>query len=563
MLLRPIRYLLWVVGNLFRRLARPPEYVSFLLEGAYEELPPPKAPFVQRKLLGGTKPSVSLKELAERFRRIAGDRRVKGVVLHIRPLTTQFAHLQTLRDLIGELRAAGKRVVAWSPSYGTGSYFVASSADQILLQPGGMIDSLGFKQSYVFLADALAQVGLKADFIQISPYKSAADPLMRTSMSEEVRQMANWLMDSAYEDYLAGIAAGRGTDREGARLIVDGSPYIDNQATQTRVVDGIVAEEDLPTYLRTSEREARIRLWEKAKRSLLKPALPPRGKYVALVRIEGDIVDGRSQRPPFKLPGRIPLVSGPRAGDLTVVQDLRKAASDKRAGAVVVYVESGGGSAVSSEAMARAMEKAASGKPLVASMGWLAGSGGYWVTTPARWVVAQSATLTGSIGVLNGKVITQGLFEKLLFHREILSRGESVLMDSGSRPFTEEERKKIWEAIDRIYDQFLDRVSRARKRSREEIDAVGAGRVWTGRQALERGLVDEIGGLDRAIEKARQLGGLSPRARVREIRIKKESLAPRADVAAALEYALEGISMINRSQGLCLVPFVWLGESSL
>lgn len=562
MLLRPFRYLIWALGNLFRRMARPPDYVSFLLEGAYEELPPPKAPFLQRKILGG-KPSISLKELAERFRRVAGDKRVKGVVFHIRPLSTQFAHLQTLRDLIGELRAAGKRVVAWSTSYNTGSYYVASAADQILLQPGGMIDSLGFKQSYVFLADALARTGLRADFIQISPYKSAADPLMRSSMSQEAREMANWLMDSMYDDYLAGIAAGRSTDRDGARLLVDGSPYVDTQASQARVVDGIVAEEELPAYLRTAEREARIRLWEKAGKSLLKPALPPRGKYVALVRIEGDIVDGRSQRPPFKLPGRIPLVMNPRAGDLTVVQDLRKAASDKKAGAVVVYVESGGGSAISSEAMARAMEKAAAGKPLVASMGWLAGSGGYWVTTPAKWVVAQSATLTGSIGVLNGKVITAGMLEKLLFNREILSRGETALMDSGSRPFTEDERKKIWEGIDRIYDQFLDRVSRARNRSREEIDAVGAGRVWTGRQALERGLVDEIGGLDRALRKARHLGGLSPKARVREIKVKKETLAPRADVGAAMEYVLEGVSIINRSQGLCIVPLVWLDEYGL
>lgn len=562
MLLRPVRYLFWVLGNLIRRLGRAPDYVTFLLEGNYAELPPPKGPFLQRKLFGGKAPT-SLKDLAERFRRVAGDPRVAGVVLHIRPLTTPNAHLQTLRDLIAETRSAGKKVVAWSTTYTSTSYYVACAADQILLQPGGSVNELGFKQSFVFLADALARVGLKGDFIQISPYKSAADQLVRNSMSEEVRQMVNWLMDSMYEDYLDGIASGRGIDINSARVLVDESPYTDNRATQARVVDGLVSEEDLPAYLRIGSRDARLGRWERAGKSLLRPGLLAGGKYVALVRIEGDIVDGRNQRPPLKPPGRIPLVAGERAGDLTIVQEIRKAASDKKAAAVVVYVESGGGSAVSSEAMAKAMEKAAARKPLVASMGWVAGSGGYWVTTPAGWVVAQSATITGSIGVLSGKVISSGLLDKLMFHREILSRGESALFESTSRPYTEEERKHIWEAIDRIYEQFLDRVSQSRHKSREEIDKIGGGRVWTGRQALGHGLIDDIGGLDVAIKKAKQLGGLSPRARVREYRMKKEVLAPRTDIAAAIEYMLEGVSMINRSKALCVMPLVWLGEVDL
>lgn len=556
MLLRPIRLALRALVNVLRGIRRGPDYVTFVLEDTYTELPPPRSSFIQRRLSGGSKRPTSLKELAEQFRIVAGDKRVKGVVLHIRPLATPLSHLQTLRDLIAELRAAGKRVVAWSTHYTTPSYFVASAADQILLQPGGYIDALGLKQGYMFLADALERIGLQADFVQISPYKTAADLLSRSSMSEEARQMATWLIDAMYEDYLDGLVASRSHDRDGARLLVDGSPYTDRQAQQAKAIDGLVGEEDLPAYLGG----AKLVVWDKARKVLIKPPLAARGKYIALVRIEGDIVDGRSQRPPFKPPGRVPLLTNDRAGDLSVVQDLRKAAADKRAAAVVVFVESGGGSAVSSEAMARAMEQAAKRKPVIASMGWVAASGGYWVTTPAAWVVAQSGTLTGSIGVLSGKLVNSGLFEKLMFNREILSRGENALIESGARPYTEEERKKMWEGIERIYDQFLDRVSAARKTTREAVDAVGAGRVWTGRQALEHRLIDETGGLDRALRKAKQMANLSPRARVREIRVKKETIAPRKDLAAGVEYLQQGVSMINRSHGLCIMPIVWAAD---
>lgn len=556
-MLFPIRYLLWAFGNLVRRMRRGPDYVTFLLEGEYSELPPPKASFIQKRLSGGGgKRPTSLKELAEQFRRVAGDKRVRGVVLHVRPLATPLAHLQTLRELIAEFRTAGKRVIAWSTHYTTSSYFVASAADQILLQPGGYIDALGFKQSYYFLADAFASVGLQADFVPISPFKSAADSLTRRNMSEEVRQMSNWLIDSAYEDYLSAIADARAHDLDGARLLVDQSPYTDQQASQAKAVDGLVGEEDLPSYLGG----AKLVRWEKSRKGLIKPPRPARGKYIALVRIEGDIIDGRSQRLPFKPPGRIPLLTNDRAGDLSVVQDLRKAASDKRAAAVVVYVESGGGSAVSSEAMARAMEKVAKRKPVIASMGWVAASGGYWVTTPASWVVAQSGTLTGSIGVLIGKVVTTGMLEKLMLHREVLSRGENALLDSGTGVYSEEERKKMREGIERIYDQFLDRVSAARKTSREAVDAVAGGRVWTGRQAVGHGLIDETGGLDKAIKKAKQLVGLPDRARVREVRMKKEVLAPRADLAAAAEYLMSGASMIKRSRALAIMPIVLTGD---
>ena len=247
-----------------------------------------------------------------------------------------------------------------------------------------------------------------------------------------------------------------------------------------------------------------------------------------------------------------------RAGDISVVQDARKALRDRRAAAVVVYVDSRGGSSTASEAMAAALEKIAATKPLVVAMGAVAGSGGYYVATPAQWIVAQPGTLTGSIGVLEGKVSDVGLMDRLLMRPENVTRGRRAAMYSGDRPFSREEKEIIWESISRVYDLFLGRVARSRKMSTEAVDEISGGRVWTGRQAMDHGLVDELGGLDRALAKARDLAGLHPRARVREVPPARGPLQPPIPQPAAfLDYALDGLRMFNRGTPLYLCPLLW------
>lgn len=232
--------------------------------------------------------------------------------------------------------------------------------------------------------------------------------------------------------------------------------------------------------------------------------------------------------------------------------------ADKRAAAVVVYVDSGGGSATASEAMAAALGKITAKKPLVVAMGSVAASGGYYVATPARWIVAQPGTITGSIGVLNGKLVNAGLLAKLLFNRETISRGKHATLLSAERPFSEEEREALWRQIKRTYNVFLDRVAACRKMTREAVDAVGGGRVWTGRQALERGLVDELGGLEQALAKARQLGNLDGRAPVREVKVGKQRLAPAPASSLALaHYVIQGLQQFGNARSLLLCPLSW------
>jgi protease-4 len=284
-----------------------------------------------------------------------------------------------------------------------------------------------------------------------------------------------------------------------------------------------------------------------------------RGKYVALIRIEGTIVDGRSARSPVRPPIDVPLVGDERAGDLTVVQLARQVASDRRAAAVVMYVNSRGGSATASEAMRLALAVIAARKPVVAVMGPVAGSGGYAVSTPATWIVARPSTITGSIGVLSGKIVTGGLFGKLLFNRETVAFGDHATMNSDERPFNDEEKAILEREIDHIYGQFLQSVATSRKITVDELKPIAQGKVWTGRQALERKLVDELGGLDAGARKARQLAGLKPGVPIREVRGPKRVIPPLPappPAAGWLGYLLEGLAMVNRAPALTVMDYL-------
>lgn len=556
MLLYPFRYLWWLISSARRSIGRPPEYVVIVLEEDLPALPDPPRPFWQR-FLG--RPRLSVKELADRFEAIARDRRIKGVVLHLRSVGMPMATLQDLRELVGKLRGSGKRVVAWSTSYTTGTYYLACACDEILLMPTGVVSALGIATTGAFLADALARFGIAADFIQVSPYKSAADPLTKSKMSDEFREQVTWLLDSQHGQLVSAIADSRHVDVGAAKAIVDGSPYSDDMAGAEHVVDSVLFEEDLPMHL-GGGKPASLGSWEQAERKMRRPrpALG-RGKYVALMRIEGTIIDGRSGRMPVRPPVDLPLVGDDRAGDLTVVQVARRVAADKRAAAAVLYVNSRGGSSTASEAMRRALEGVAARKPLVVVMGPVAGSGGYDVAVPGSWIVARPGTLTGSIGVLGGKLVTGGLWSKLLVNRETVAFGDHVTMYSDERPFTDVEREIMRREVDHIYRGFLEKVARSRRMPVEKIEPIAQGKVWTGKQALENGLVDEMGGLEAGARKARALARLPEQAPVREVRAPRRFAAPAGDPAPAvgwLGYALEGFRLLNRAPALAVMEYL-------
>jgi protease IV len=553
MILFPFRYLWWLISSVRRSIGAPPTFVIFVLENDLPALPDPPRPLWQRFT---SRPRLSLTELGERFDAIARDPRIKGVVLHLRPAPMPMATLQDLRELVARLRKSGKRVAAWAPFYSTGTYYLACACDEILLMPAGAVQALGFANTGMFLRDGLARFGIEADFLQISPYKTAMDFLTKSKMSDQLREQVTWLLDSQNKELLNAIAEGRLRDDMSAQELVDGSPYGDDTALEMRVVDALVTEEALAERLGQG---ASIGTWERARSKMRsKPPTLGRGKYVAVLRIEGTILDGRSSRLPFTPPIEVPLIGGDRAGDLTVVQAARLVASDKRAAAVVLYVNSRGGSMTASEAMRHALVAIAARKPLVVAMGPVAGSGGYSVSMAGQWIVARPGTITGSIGVLSGKFVTGGLWSKLMVNRETVAFGKHATLDSDEKPFNDEERAIMERQIDHAYGIFIDIVAQARKMTREEVHPIAAGRVWTGRQAFERKLVDELGGLDAAVRKARSLAGLPETAPFREARAPKRTIPPQATAAAAgyVGYLLEGVTLLSRAPALAVMEYL-------
>src|SRR4030081_1618058 len=266
MLLFPFRYLWWLISRVRRSRGRPPEYVMFVLEHDLPALPDPPRPFWQRFT---SRPRLSVRELGDRFEAIANDSRIKGVVLHLRAVRMPMATLQDLRGLVGKLRKSGRGVVAWAPFYTTGTYYLACACDEILLMPAGTVQPLGFASTGMFLRDGLARFGIEADFVQISPYKSAADVLTKSRMSDELRAQVTWLLDSMHTELLGAIAASRLRDEKGAQQLVDGSPYGDDTALEMHVVDAVIPEEKLADHLGLGTEAANaIGTWDRARTKL-------------------------------------------------------------------------------------------------------------------------------------------------------------------------------------------------------------------------------------------------------------------------------------------------------
>ena len=514
---------------------------------------PKERNLIQRQILGA--PPMSLMEFVSALERISEDPRPLGVILYFRGLSASTADLQTMRDAILSLRDKGKRVLSFAPGYRTMEYYVASACDEILLPPGGVLETSGLFSQQVFLKDGLGAVGLQWDSVAISPYKGAADALTRTEPSPEGKEQTNWLLDSIYDMVVEGIAATRKMKPDEVKYMIDGALHISDAALDRGYVDGVMNEEQLLEYLGVTK----ITMWEEADGQIYLPERDFSGKYVGVIYAGGAIVDGESATPPSDMPIPIPFVGGERLGDITLNQQVRHLMRDPQCGALVLYIDSGGGSATASESMASALAELAKSRPLVVFMGGVAASGGYYIATPAHWIVAQAGTITGSIGVLMGKLVNSDMLKKLRFNAFSYLRGDNADLISGESHFSDAQRDMIRASIDHIYEQFLGRVAESRGKSSDEIDAIGGGRVWTGEQALQNGLVDELGNLRTAIDKARELAKLPETAPSVLIREKGKPIGVQVaeqNPAAMLKYVAEGVEQLsNRAQ--CIMPFEW------
>jgi protease-4 len=413
--------------------------------------------------------------------------------------------MQELRLGVEAFAASGKPTVAWAEELAEGagemqSYVLASAFGEIWLQPTGRIGLLGVGVETTFVRGTLDKLGIEPQLEQRHEYKNAADRMMRTEFTEAHRESVDRLAGSIFDESVDAIARGRGLDRHRVRELVDTGPHRGADAQAAGLVDRLGYRDEVYAALRGRVGDGAQLLFADRWRPRRRPGIPPRRKgHVALVEARGTIVSGHTRRGPM----------GRQVGSDSVAAALRAAARDSRARAVLLHVDSPGGSSTASDTIWREVCRLReSGKPLVVSMGDAAASGGYYIACPADVIVALPSTLTGSIGVFGGKLVVDELMRRVGLSTGSIAHGARALMFSARRGFSDDERARLAEAIDDVYDDFVTKVAEGRGRPVAEIEAVARGRVWTGSDALGVGLVDVLGGMRTAVRIARERADL-------------------------------------------------------
>ena len=456
--------------------------------------------------LVGIKQTQSFTGLLTQLRKAKVDKRIGAVLLDIKFPGIGWGKAFELREAIAEFKTSGKPVYAYMEIGTNREYYIATAADKIYLPPTGDIYINGFAAEAMFYKGSLDKLGVEADVIQIGPkYKNAPDRYTRKEMSEGQREVLNAILDEYFGQYTAAIAASRKKSAEDVNALIDGAPYNAIQAKSVGLIDDALYREqvdkELKTVLGYKEDEKLRTINGSSYREIPSDSLGlNNGDRVAVIYASGAINVGHSSNGPL---------SGEMVGSDTLVEAINDATDDKAIKAIVFRVDSPGGSALASDLIWHAIEKAKEKKPVVVSMADVAASGGYYIACNANSIVAEPSTITGSIGVFMGKPVVKGLYDWLGITNEYVMRGKNAGIFRETEKWTPEEREKMVQQTNSIYfDNFVPKVSLGRRKSAEEVNTLGQGRVWTGTQAKERGLVDEFGGLEKAIAVAKQLANL-------------------------------------------------------
>jgi len=435
----------------------------------------------------------TLRETIAAIQKAKRDSRVKALVITPSASGALWAQLQEVRAAIEDYRTSGKPVTAFLEFGGAQEYYLASAADRIVLMPGGQLDLTGVATYELFFRGTLDKLGVTPDLLHVGDYKSAANTFTEKGFTKAHLEMSKSLNRDWYDEMVKAIAVGRKRTVEEIRTVIDDGPFLAEAAQKAGLVDALAYEDQLDDekpMAGTQRLDA-----ETFSRAVSSGTQWTPGARIALLYATGAIASGRSS---------FDGATGMVLGSETFVEWLRKVRADSSVRAVVVRIDSPGGSAIASEVIWRELMLTREKMPVIVSMGDVAASGGYYIAAPAHVILAQPGTLTGSIGVVTGKFVLDDALGKLGTGTASVSDGRNAEIYSPFRAFTPGERARIEEQMQATYDMFVSRVVDGRKSTREKIDAVAQGRVWTGRQALERGLVDEMGGLDRAIQLAKE-----------------------------------------------------------
>jgi protease-4 len=540
-------------------------------------------------ITGGGRP-LALREAVSALHRAAEDPRVAGLIARVQLPAAAAGPVQELREAVAAFTAV-KPSLAWAETYpGTLSYYLASAFGEVWMQPSGTVGLIGFATNALFLRDALDKAGIEAQFVARGEYKSAANLFTQDRYTDAHREADTRLLESLRGQVWQAIADSRNIGQDALDGLADQAPLLRDIAVESGLIDRVGFRDE--AYARIAElvgakdispdtgdadgddAPSRLYLSRYARATgpggPARPSLPGRGprSTIAVVTVAGPIVSGRGG-------SRLPFGSSNAGGD-TIAAALREAAHDDSVSAIVLRVDSPGGSVTASETIWREVKKARErGKPVVASMGAVAASGGYYVSMGADAIVANPGTITGSIGVVTGKLVARDLKDRLGVGSDAVRTNANADAWSVNAPFTPEQHAQVEAEADLFYNDFVQRVAQGRHLSVEAVEAVARGRVWTGADALDHGLVDELGGLRAAVRRAKVLAGLDEDAKVRLVGYPGSSVwdflrpQPSSQPAAAslpdalgalITQAVVGIiEQVERS--LTGASVLWVGES--
>ncbi|MFO0973949.1 MAG: signal peptide peptidase SppA [Phycisphaerae bacterium] len=477
--------------------------VHLRLRGALAEAPPE----FQLNLFGGGEQAPNLFDLLLQMREMRGDASVKALIVDLDEAALDLAQVQEMRQQFEALRAAGKDVWVYSEAPSLGQLMLASAASKVVMMPRGDVDVVGIYAAPMYFKGLLDKIGAEADVVHCGAYKAAGEPFSRTGPSKEAEEDVNRILDGVYDTVVTNIAKSRKLDRAAVEKFVDSGPHSVADAVDAGLVDELQYREDfLKSVRKKYGRETKI-VHDYGKKKgpdvdfenpfaifklfgeLARGQKKSDKNAIAVIYVDSMITTGRSERG-----------FSTSSGSDTIRKAFDDAAKDDAIKAVVLRVDSPGGSAIASEVIAEAAKRCKGKKPFVVSMGGVAASGGYYVSCLADRIFAQPGTITGSIGVIGMKLVTGGVWNSIGISRHEYKRGAQADMMGSQRPWSEEQRKRILGLMTRVYGEFKDRVVEGRgKKLSREIESLAGGRVYTGTQGLKAGLVDELGGFDDAI----------------------------------------------------------------
>jgi protease-4 len=447
----------------------------------------------------------TVRSVVDALRKAKVDRRITSVVIRPSSTAALWGKVQEVRDAIIDFRRSGKPIIGYLEYGGEQEFYLASACDKVYLMPTASLDLTGISSYELFLRGTLDKIGAFPDAMHIGDYKTASNSFTEHTFTPAHREMAESLNADLYEQLIVGLANGRHKSEAEVRSLIDHGPYLPEDAVRIGLIDDVAYEDELDDKVQLGKGGSRFLDQDDYRRVSLTSLGLNKGPKIAVIYAVGLISSGSSS---YDSP------QGQVLGSDTLIEYLRKARADRSIKAIVLRVDSPGGSAIASDVIWREVQLTRQVKPVIASMSDVAASGGYYIAMPATSIVAEPATLTGSIGVVMIKFVIDGTLKKLGLNMEGVSDGRYADIYSPVRPFSPEERQKVAEQMQATYDAFVEKAAQGRNTTPERIDAIGQGRVWTGKQAKQLGLVDELGGLERALAIAKRSAKMSPDAEV-------------------------------------------------